>query len=208
MRGSVISDIEFSLRHVRPAELAELVRIDDAAGTLYEKVGIVFDFSWDHPFARAEVARWGRAIESGLAQVAVDREENLLGFITLELVDDAPYIDQLSVHPMAMRRGIGSALVWHAIRWSGSRPLWLTTYSHVPWNAPYYGRGFGFIAVPESECGPDLRSKLESERSILPHPELRTAMVRRARSVDQATSRAASTERSCSTTDRMMSSRP
>lgn len=176
-----ISDFRFSLRMARSSELPELVRIDNAAGMLYDKVGIAFDFSWDHPYAQAEVARWGRAIETGLAQVAVDSEDYPLGFITLEIVDGDPYIDQLSVHPMAMRRGIGSALVGHAIHWSGGRSLWLTTYSHVPWNAPYYARRFGFVTVPESECGPELKGIMENERTILPQPERRTAMVRRVR---------------------------
>jgi ribosomal protein S18 acetylase RimI-like enzyme len=173
------SDLRFSMRRARRDELSELVRIDDAAGTLYAQVGIVFDFGWDHPFAKSEVARWKRTIEAGLAHVAVDTNDNLLGFITLEMVDGAPYIHQLSVHPNSMRRGIGTALVRRAIRWSGGRPLWLTTYSHVPWNMPYYMRRFGFAMVPEVECGPELKAILKSERAALPHPECRTAMVRR-----------------------------
>lgn len=181
MGDSVISNNRFSLRPARSSELSELVRIDDAAGTLYAQVGIVFEFGWDHPFAMAEAAQWSRAIETGLVQVAVDREDNPFGFIALEVLDGDPFIRQLSVHPAAMRRGIGSALVWHAIGWSGTRSLWLTTYSHVPWNAPFYARRFGFVAVPESECGPELKGIQEEERTVLPQPEHRTTMVRRPR---------------------------
>ncbi len=78
-----------------------------------------------------------------------------------------------------MRRGIGSALVRRAIEWSAERPLWLTTYSDVPWNAAYYARRFGFAIVPQAECGPEMKRILESERAVLPHPEYRTAMVRK-----------------------------
>jgi len=176
---SALTGSHFSLRLAHPRELSELVRIDDAAGTLYAQAGIVFAFGWDHPFARAEVARWDRAISAHRAHVAIDKDDKPLGFITLEIVDDAPYVHQLSVHPSAMRRGIGSALVLRAIAWSGMRPLWLTTYSHVPWNAAYYMRRFGFVSVPEAECGPEMKGILERERSVLPRPECRVAMVRR-----------------------------
>jgi ribosomal protein S18 acetylase RimI-like enzyme len=179
MAISAITDLSFSLRLARPGELSELVRIDDAAGTLYAQVGIVFDFGWEHPFAKAEMTRWDRAIERGLAHVAVDQKDTPLGFITLEAVDGDPYIHQLSVHPMAMRRGIGSSLVRKAIAWSGGRPLWLTTYSQVPWNLPYYKRKFDFSMVPEEECGEEMIAILASERAILPQPECRVAMVLR-----------------------------
>ncbi len=180
MGSTVISDTGFSLRLARQHELGELVRIDEAAGTLFAQVGIIFGFGWDHPFAQAELARWNRAIELGLAHVAVDSDDRPLGFVTLETIDGAPYMNQLSVHPTAMRRGIGRALVRRAIKWSDGRPLWLTTYSHVPWNAPYYRRLFNFEIVPELECGAELRGILESERAILPDPECRVAMVLRA----------------------------
>ncbi len=140
MGNRVATDFSFSLRLARPHELCELVRIDDAAGSLYAQAGVVFDFWWDAPFAQVEVARWNYAIGAALAHVAVDTNDKLLGFITLEIVDGSPYIHQLSVHPSSMRRGIGSALVRRAIEWSAARPLWLTTYSHVPWNAAYYAR--------------------------------------------------------------------
>ncbi len=47
------------------------------------------------------------------------------------------------------------------------------------WNAAYYARRFGFAIVPEAECGLEMKRILESERAVLPHPEYRTAMVRK-----------------------------
>ena len=76
-----------------------------------------------------------------------------------------------------MRRGIGGALVALAVDWSKNRPLWLTTYGHVPWNAPYYER-FGFSRVDEASCGPEMRWFLDEERRALPCPEQRVVMVR------------------------------
>jgi len=63
------------------------------------------------------------------------------------------------------------------IEWAGAEPLWLTTYAHVPWNAPFYER-HGFVAVPESACAPALLAALEEQRRFLPAPQQRIAMRR------------------------------
>jgi GNAT superfamily N-acetyltransferase len=131
----------------------------------------------DHPFVVAEANRWAIAIEDGLAQVAVDGDDRPIGFVALRCVDNQPYLDQLAVRRRYMRRGVGSALLHYAIAWSGSRRLWLTTYSHLPWNRPYYER-HGFAHVPEDSCGPELRAILQTQRAALPDPEQRVAMMR------------------------------
>ena len=173
-----MAELRTTLRLARPDEISALVRIDDAASELFAEAGLVFALAADHPFVRAEVQRWARAIEAELAYVAVDADDQPLGFITLALVDDAPYLDQLAVLPRAMRRGIGTALTRQALAWSGAAPLWLTTYAHVAWNAPYYRR-FGFVTVADADCGPELRRVLASQRAALPDPAQRIAMVRR-----------------------------
>jgi ribosomal protein S18 acetylase RimI-like enzyme len=98
--------------------------------------------------------------------------------MVLGFVDGAPYLDQLSVHPRMMRRGIGRMLVSQALTWSESKNLWLTTYSHLAWNRPYYER-YGFTVIPEIECGPELQQILALQRAALPIPEKRVAMVSR-----------------------------
>lgn len=167
----------FSLRQARPTELPKLVEIDDEASELYVEAGIRFELAKDHPFVVAESMRWAAAIGRGLAHVAVDTRDEPLGFATLGFVDGEPYLDQIAVRPRAMRRGIGTTLLRHAVGWSGDRPLWLTTYSHLPWNRPYYERD-GFVAVAETLCGPELRAILDQQRQVLPAPDERVAMVR------------------------------
>ena len=88
-----------------------------------------------------------------------------------------PYLDQLAVRPRAMRRGIGAALLRQAISWSGDRTLWLTTYSHLSWNGPYYQR-HGFVPMPDDTCGVELLAILEEQRAVLPDPGKRIAMAR------------------------------
>jgi GNAT superfamily N-acetyltransferase len=173
-----VADTGLSLRLALPSELRELVRIDDAASELYAEAGLEIALAADHPFVTAEVARWSRAIERGLAHVAASETGELVGFMALDVVDDAPYLDQIAVLPRFMRRGVGSALMQRAFAWAGPRALWLTTYSHLPWNRPYYER-HGFALAPEAQCGPELQRILDAQRAALPDPAMRVAMVRR-----------------------------
>lgn len=166
------------LRSARDDELDTLIAIDDAASQLYLQAGLVVDFPSGHPFLVAESERWKRAIAAGLAHVAVSDSDRVLGFAILGMADGDPYLDQISVHPNAMRKGIGAQLLEFAIRWSSARPLWLTTYAHLGWNKPYYERS-GFAEVPEKRCGPEIRGILHEQRLCLPDPEQRIAMVHR-----------------------------
>jgi GNAT superfamily N-acetyltransferase len=168
----------FSLRIARSDELQLLIDIDDEASELFLRAGITLALEKDPPFVVDESVRWAAAISKGLAHVAVDVRDRPIGFITLRYVDGEPYLDQIAVRLASMRRGAGTALLRQAVLWSANRPFWLTTYSHLPWNKPYYER-HGFEVVPESMCGSELHSILEQQRAVLPHPEQRVAMVRR-----------------------------
>jgi GNAT superfamily N-acetyltransferase len=173
---------ELATHHLRKAshsEIAELVRIDDDAGTLYEEWGINFGGAALAKFAEAEHGRWFSSLIRGLGEVALDDSGEVIGFVTLGYVDDKPYLDQLSVVRASMRRGVGRALLRHAMAW-GERTgeLWLTTYAHLPWNAPMYARQ-GFVIVDEAECGEEMHEVLREQREALPDPGKRVAMVRR-----------------------------
>ncbi len=87
----------------------------------------------------------------------------VLGFAVLERVDDGVHLEQLSVHPSAGRRGLGSALLEAAVRTAreaGAARLTLTTYADVPWNRPWYAaRGFAEVTDP----GPELAALVDAE---------------------------------------------
>lgn len=166
----------FRLAH--PDDLRDLVAIDDAAGILFVEAGIRIELAPEHPFVLDEVARWRRAIGRDLVHLALDERDRPIGFLVLGTVDDQPYVDQLSVHPGSMRLGLGRGLMQRAFEWSGTAPLWLTTYGHLSWNRAYYER-LGFVGVADAASGPGIRGILASQRAVLPFPEERIAMVRR-----------------------------
>lgn len=168
-----------AIRLARPEEIDALIAIDDDACTLDVEAGLVMAFDASHPFVVAERARWVAAVAGGLLDVAETLDGTLAGFASRGIVDGEPYLDQLSVRRDCMRRGIGTTLLRRAIAWGtaeSSSRLWLTTWTHVPWNAPFYAR-HGFVAHPEAACGPELRDILRRQREVLPDPDRRIAMV-------------------------------
>ena len=168
---------DFKLRKAQPDELQTLIAIDDESTQLYEEAGLKIELESDHPFVVAESVRWAKAINQGLAYVVANSLNTPIGFIALSIVDNAPYLDQISVHPGYMRQGVGAGLLQQAISWSGDQPLWLTTYSHLAWNRPFYEK-YGFVTIPEKLCGPELCDILKKQRLALPAPDKRIAMVR------------------------------
>ena len=161
------------IRTVRQAELEQLVEIDDAAGILFAQAGLELAFEAGHPFVAAELDRWGAALARGTVR-GFERDGELVAFAVLGRCDGVAYLEQLSVHPTAMRSGIGTVLLRHVVA-TVDPPLWLTTYAHLPWNRPYYER-FGFAV--SDVYGPELARLLEEQRRYLPAPEERVAMCR------------------------------
>jgi ribosomal protein S18 acetylase RimI-like enzyme len=76
-----------------------------------------------------------------------------------ERVDGNLHVEQVSVHPHSARRGIGRSLLDHLASEAvseGAPALTLTTFTEVPWNAPYYAR-LGFEFLDDSKLSPGLR---------------------------------------------------
>lgn len=110
----------------------------------------------DEPPALDVLDRYRRA---GRAWFASDTDDHPVGYLICEPVDGALHIEQVSVHPDAARRGVGRTLLAHAAdraREQNLTALTLTTFTEVPWNAPYYTR-LGFHVLDEAELTPGLR---------------------------------------------------
>jgi len=171
--------VAFSIRAGVAADLPTLVALDDDACGLYAEAGLRLDLPSDHPFAVAERASWRRSLEHGWSFLAVDDARAPVGFAACELVDGAPYLDQLSVRRASMRQGIGRALLARAITWARVHGdcLWLNTYDHLPWNRPFYERE-GFVVATSAEWSPGMSAIVADQRRVLPAPDLRVVMRR------------------------------
>ncbi|MEU8624604.1 GNAT family N-acetyltransferase [Streptomyces sp. NPDC048669] len=150
------------IRPARRSDLPLLQDIERAAGEPFRTVGMsrVAD---DEPPPLDVLDEYRRA---GRAWVTVRPDDRPLGYLVADPVDGAAHIEQVSVHPSAARRGLGGGLISHTESWAaaeGLTALTLTTFSHVPWNAPYYAR-LGFRVLTEAELTDGLR-KIRAEEA-------------------------------------------
>ncbi|MGK5692176.1 GNAT family N-acetyltransferase [Streptomyces sp. URMC 128] len=143
---------------IRPATAAELPALQDierAAGAPFRDLGMP-EIADDEPPPLDVLERYRRA---GRCWVAADERDQPAAYLLAEPVDGALHIEQVSVHPRAARRGVGRELLAHAAgraREEGLTALTLTTFTKIPWNAPYYAR-LGFRALAETDLTPGLR---------------------------------------------------
>ncbi|MFE7355616.1 GNAT family N-acetyltransferase [Streptomyces sp. NPDC057543] len=150
------------IRTARRSDLPLLQDIERAAGEPFRTLGMTA-VADDDPPPLDLLDGYRRA---GRAWVAVDDDDRPVGYLIADPVDGAAHIEQVSVHPSVARRGLGSTLIDHLAGWAADArldALTLTTFSHVPWNAPYYTR-LGFRALVESELTDGLR-KIRTEEA-------------------------------------------
>ena len=106
------------------------------------------------------------AVQDGLLWAALDQAGNPVGYAYVRLVDHAALLAQIDVHPDHMRKGIGAALLGQVaedLRQRKTPALYLTTFTHVPWNAPFYAR-LGFTALDDAGMPRFLKDILEEEK--------------------------------------------
>lgn len=171
---------------VKPAALHHvpaLSEIERAAATLFVSEDLPESFRND----QISTARFEEAQRNERLWVAVNATDQPVGFLMAEIVDDTLHVSEMSVHPDHSRRGLGATLLRHVLLVAehfGHHAVSLTTFSHVPWNAPFYQRQ-GFVVLPDDECGPGLRALLAQERARGLHH--RVAMRRQVRRAERAT---------------------
>lgn len=148
------------IRSARRSDLSLLQDIERAAGEPFRALGMAFVADDDPP--PLDLLESYRL--AGRCWVATDplsaTGDRPLGYVLADPVDDALHIEQVSVDPAAARRGIGRDLIAHLAALAATRgmaALTLTTFTDVPWNAPYYAR-IGFRVLTERELTEGLRA--------------------------------------------------
>ena len=110
------------------------------------------------------------AQQEGRLIVARTSEGKVIGFALLAELDGHTHLEELDVAPQYGRQGTGRALVCAAIeaaRVRGDAEITLSTFAHVPWNAPFYtSMGFGEIPPGEYTQGMQVLRRSESELGL------------------------------------------
>ena len=149
------------IRPATPADFAALQDIERSAGQAFRAIGMP-EIADDDPFTVAELTRYQQA---GRAWVTVAADDHPIAYLVADPVDGNLHIEQVSVHAGWSHQGLGRALIEHAAGVAvaaGQPALTLTTFTEVPWNAPYYQR-LGFRPLAESEVTPGLRGIRQTE---------------------------------------------
>lgn len=137
-----------TIRLARPSDLRHLAAIEDAGTPLFVEY-----FGDAVVAALVSPASSGADRDlSGTLYVAVV-DSTLVGFAHVTSYDVHAHLEQVSVLPSHVRKGIGAALVRFAMdeaRWTGFELMSLCTYRDVPWNGPFYA-GLGFREVTRLE---------------------------------------------------------
>lgn len=124
------------------------------------------------------VADFAAAQQSNLLWVAADEGNQPIGFALLAKIDQWLHLDELDVHPAHGRKGVGTALVRQVCQMAeaqGYPGVTLSTFRHVPWNAPFYRR-LGFVEMlPEGQTA-GLRALVAGEQARGLRTDLRLVM--------------------------------
>lgn len=137
------------VRHAQAADLRHLAAIEDAGLALFEEH--FGDLTGDALAALAPSG--GSRLDAPGFLLVAGQIGAPVGFVHVVEIDGYAHLEQLSVVPASMRRGIGSALVesgCEEARLVGFDRLSLCTYRDLPWNGPFYQRlGFGEVRQPQ-----------------------------------------------------------
>ena len=106
------------------------------------------------------------AKDQGLLWVAVEAGGSPVGYVLVQVVAGLALLAQVDVHPNHGRQGLGTALIRHAIgkiREKGFSECYLTTFSDIAWNAPFYAK-LGFSVVGEAAMPQAIAAILREEQ--------------------------------------------
>jgi len=164
----------YSIEPARPEHLRALPEIERQAASLFR--------GWDVPQSVLEettpLEEFQTVQAAGLLWVALSPQHHPVGFALVELEGHSPHLEEIDVHPLHGRRGIGTALVKAVCAWAQDRGyigITLTTYRDIPWNAPFYA-SLGFEVLAAAELTPYLRARVEDETARGLDPAARVVM--------------------------------
>ncbi len=162
---------------IRPARADDgpaLQEIERLAGVRFRDVGLPH-IADAEPESIDELAEYA---DAGRSWVAVDDDEQPIGYVIVDEVDGDAHIEQISVRPDRQGTGVGRVLVDEVRTWAaenGRPAITLTTFSDVPWNRPLYEH-LGFTVIADDELGAGLRAVRAHEATLGLDPALRVCM--------------------------------
>ncbi len=153
--------LDIIIRKAQLADLAVLPQIEHKADGLFP------DNQYPDDMGLCSLQELEHAMNQGFLWVAVNKGQ-LVGFSMAGLLGEYLHLQQLSVLPEFGRRGIGAGLLKVvaqqalAVKVVG---VTLTTFSNIPWNAPYYEKQ-GFVVFEDAKLPACISRILEKETAL------------------------------------------
>ena len=155
------------IRDSATGDIEHLQMLEKSAGELFRGVP---GLEWIADDATLSQSQHQHIIEAGLsfkALISTTRREDsvIAGFVCCELLPQKLHVLELSVGEQWQGRGIGRALMTHAINRARELRLsevTLTTCREIPWNEPFYQK-LGFETLDEDRLTTRLAGILDKE---------------------------------------------
>jgi GNAT superfamily N-acetyltransferase len=155
--------MSYTILPATPQHLPYLASIEDAAGELFP----VEDLPEPLRSISLLPVDFENALNENLLWVVV--ESNLpIAFLLARIIDGCIHIAEFDVHPDHGRRGIGSQLLNYVLTVAKQRAfqaVTLTTFEHLPWNAPFYSK-HGFEVIEADKIGDELAQIVKKEKAL------------------------------------------
>lgn len=151
---------DFLIKAAIADDLVALARIEMEAAALFPPDVLPLSARGVLPTERLQAA-----ITHACLWVAERAESEVIGFIVATVYGTSLHVEEMDVATAHMRRGVGTQLLKHLLQVASTRGhlhVTLTTFAHVPWNAPFY-RKHGFLQVQDLEQYPHLAPALKTE---------------------------------------------
>ncbi len=160
----------YTIRSARAEQLTLLSQVEQLANRLF--LDTPYSFLVNAEPLPLDLIR--ERFQAGQVWVAIDNQDAVVGFAITREVDDTLYLQEIDVNPEHGQKGIGSALVNAVCSWAklqDYRAVSLSTFRHIPWNAPFYSK-LGFRISDESELTIGLQQiRLQEREAGLPISE-------------------------------------
>lgn len=157
-----VNNQSITIRQTEYHDAPFLPAIEQSAGQLFRKIN---DLSWIAESDVQDIQSHLAFIDKHAHWVAVNNENQPVGFIMTRDLPDSLFIHELSVSEAWQNKGIGKQLIQQVIaqaKYYQFPAVTLTTFRHVPWNAAYYQR-IGFIYLADDNLPVSLQKILQRE---------------------------------------------
>ena len=163
------------IRLALPEDAQLLPAIEISAAQAFRMIN---ELSWLADSPPMSIERHSQLIALSTCWVALDAENQPQGFLSSERYGSYLHIYELSVMQSMQGKGTGRRLIEAAKGYARSSRLsfiTLTTFTNVPWNAPFYSR-VGFQTIATTDLDQRLAGILSEEYRHGFAPESRCAM--------------------------------